>query len=192
MLKKTLAAGFIAALAIFTVPTTASAAPYSDTGAGTAIVNPGELGSLTFCGFQPGESTTASAPDAVALATDNPIAGTDGCVTYTASATRAGSYTITVTSASSVSIGVLTITPVDSAAGNGTSAGGSGGSTGAGASGSANADGSNAGGSHAAGSNGGGTLPNTGLAAPMLIGTGAAALAVLALGGLLMASRRRA
>jgi len=149
MLKKALAAGLLAVLAIFAVPTTASAASYGDNGTGgaTVVVSEGQQGSLTFCGFQPGETTYASAPDAVTFESASLVAGADGCVTYRVSATKAGSYTITVTGASNISTGVLTTTPVDS-------------------SGDSN-------------SNANGTLPNTGLQTPTLVVWGASGVLVL-------------
>lgn len=125
MLKKTLAVGLLAVLAIFAVPAAASAASYGDTGtnAGTVVVISGQSATLTFCGFQPGEKTIASAPDGVTFG-GNGIAGADGCVTYTATSAKAGSYTITVTGASNISTGILTVTPADSSGGNGSNADG--------------------------------------------------------------------
>jgi hypothetical protein len=155
MLKKSLAVGLLAVLAIFSVPTAASAAPYGDdgTGAGTVVVTPGAPATLTFGGFLAGEATVASAPDAVTLgaikvvSTASRPAGANGTVSYTATATQPGSYTITVTSATNISTGVLTVAPADSGTGSGT-----------------NADGG---------------LPNTGFETPMLMVWGATGALIL-------------
>ena len=66
VLKKIFAAGLLAVLAVFTVPTAANAADYGSGGdnGGTIVVVPGQPVTLSFGGFQPGEPTTASAPDA--------------------------------------------------------------------------------------------------------------------------------
>ena len=161
MFKKVLAVGALAVLAIFTVPTAANAAPYGDGSgnAGTVVVAPGQAAALTFSGFAAGEPTTASAPDAVTLATvkvvttANKAANASGAVTYTATATQPGTYTVTVTGASSSQIrtGTFTIAPADSATGTGSGSG----------------------------SNANGSLPNTGLETPMLIVWGAGGALVL-------------
>ncbi|MBF4633044.1 LPXTG cell wall anchor domain-containing protein [Agreia pratensis] len=159
MLKKSLAVGLLAVLAIFSVPTAANAAPYGDngTGGGTVTVAPGAPATLSFSGFQPGEATVASAPDAVTLgaikvvSTAQRPAGANGAVTYTASATQPGSYTITVTSASAIATAVLTVLPADSGSGSGS------------------------------GSNANGSLPNTGFETPMLIVWGASGALILGL-----------
>jgi LPXTG-motif cell wall-anchored protein len=155
MFKKSFAVGLLAVLAVFSVPTAANAAPYGDegTGAGTVVVTPGAPASLTFGGFQAGEATVASAPDAVTLgaikvvSTASRPAAADGTVVYTATATQPGSYTITVTSATNISTGVLTVAPADSGSGSG--------------------------------ANGNGSLPNTGFEAPMLIVWGASGALIL-------------
>jgi LPXTG-motif cell wall-anchored protein len=157
MFKKSFAVGLLAVLAVFSVPTAANAAPYGDngTGAGTVVVAPGAPASLTFGGFQPGEGTVASAPDAVTLgaikvvSTASRPAASDGTVVYTATATQPGSYTITVTSATNIATGVLTVAPADSSGGTGS------------------------------GANGNGSLPNTGFEAPMLIVWGASGALIL-------------
>ena len=157
MLKKSLAVGLLAVLAIFSVPTAANAAPYGDDGSGpgTVVITPGAPVSLAFSGFQPGEATVASAPDAVTLGaikvvtTASRPAAADGSVVYTASATQPGSYTITVTSATNISTGVLTVVPADSGSGSG--------------------------------SNANGNLPNTGFETPMLIVWGASGALILGL-----------
>ena len=161
MLKKSLAVGLLAVLAIFSVPTAANAAPYGDNGSGggTVVIAPGAPATLSFSGFQPGEATTASAPDAVTLgaikvvSTASRPAGANGAVTYTATATQPGSYTITVTSATNIATGVLTVVPSDSGAGSGSGSG----------------------------SNGDGSLPNTGFETPMLIVWGASGALILGL-----------
>lgn len=158
MLKKFFAVALLALLSIFTVPAVANAAGYGGTGdnGGTIVVAPGAAATLTFGGFLPGEATTASAPDAVTLATvkvvssANKPAGSDGSVSYTASATQPGSYTITVASATNVATATFVVAPADSGTGSGS------------------------------GSSADGSLPNTGLETPMLIVWGAAG--ALALG----------
>ena len=161
MFKKIFATGLLAALALFAVPTAANAAPYGDGGpgdqnGGTGVVVAGEPVSFSLGGFQPGEPTTASAPDAVTLgslkvvATASRPAGASGSVSYTASATQPGSYTITVSSASNSAVFTLVVTPADS----------------------------NGGGS---GSNADGSLPNTGFETPMLIVWGASGALILGL-----------
>ena len=159
MLKKFFAVALLALLSIFAVPAVANAAGYGDNGqnAGTVVVAPGAPATLTFSGFAAGESTTASAPDAVTLGalkvvvTANKAAAADGSVSYTASATAPGSYTITVTGAGgAIRTGTLTVAPTDSGSGSGS------------------------------GSSADGSLPNTGLETPMLIVWGAAG--ALALG----------
>lgn len=158
MFKKALAIGALAVLAIFSVPTAANAASYGDGGdnGATVVVAPGAPVTFSFGGFQPGEPTVASAPDAVTLSalkvvvTASKPAGPNGTVSYTASATQPGSYTITVSSASNVATGTLTVVPTD-AAGSGSGSG--------------------------SGSNG--ALPNTGFETPMLIVWGAGGALVL-------------
>ena len=158
MFKKIFAAGLLAALALFAVPTAAQAADYGDGGPGTdnndsAVIVAGQPVSFSLGGFLPGEPTTASAPDAVTLGslkvvtTASRPAGNTGTVTYTASATQPGSYTISVASATNVAVFTLVVVPADSASGNG--------------------------------SNGG--LPNTGLETPMLIVWGASGALILGL-----------
>ncbi|SMQ58527.1 LPXTG cell wall anchor domain-containing protein [Agreia sp. VKM Ac-1783] len=156
MFKKALAIGALAVLAIFSVPTAANAAAYGDGGdnGATVVVTPGAPVTFSFGGFQPGEQTVASAPDAVTLSalkvvvTASKPAGPNGTVSYTASATQPGSYTITVSSATNVATGTLTVVPTD-AAGSGT------------------------------GSGSNGSLPNTGFETPMLIVWGAGGALVL-------------
>lgn len=135
MFKKIFATGLLAALALFAVPTAAQAADYGDGGPGTdngdsAVVVAGQPVSFSLGGFLPGEPTTASAPDAVTLGalkvvqTASRPAGAAGTVTYTASATQPGSYTITVASATNVGVFTLVVVPADSAAGNGSGSNG--------------------------------------------------------------------
>lgn len=125
MFKKILTGGLLATLALFALPATANAASYGDTGDGTGTsvtVAPGEVATFAFTGFQPGENTTASAPDAVTLGAIKVVssasrpAAADGSVKYSVSATEPGSYTITVSSASHIATGLLTIVPADGAA----------------------------------------------------------------------------
>jgi LPXTG-motif cell wall-anchored protein len=127
MIKKFFAVALLALLSIFAVPTVANAGGYGSAGdqGGTVVVVPGAPASFTFGGFSAGEPTTASAPDAVTLGavkvvvTANRAAGADGTVTYTASATTPGSYTITVTGAyGQVRTGTLTVAPADSGSGS--------------------------------------------------------------------------
>ena len=161
MLKKIFAASVLAALTIFAVPTMAQAADYGSGGdnGGTIVVAPGQPATLSFDGFAPGEATTASAPDAVTLgalkvvSTASKPAGANGAVSYTASATQPGSYTITVSSASNIATATFVVTPADSPAGTGSGSG-------------SNADGS---------------LPNTGFETPMLIVWGASGALILGL-----------
>lgn len=157
MLKRTFAAGLLAVLALFAVPTAANAADYGSGGdnGGTTVVVPGQPVTLSFGGFQPGEPTTASAPDAVTLSTLKVIssaskpAGPAGTVAYTVSATQPGSYTITVASATNIATSTFVVAPADSGAGSGS------------------------------GSNADGSLPNTGFETPMLIVWGAAGALIL-------------
>jgi hypothetical protein len=155
MMKKILATGLLAVLALFAV--TAAANAYETDGSDVTVA-PGAATTLSFSGFDAGESTTASAPDAVTLGVVKVLsqaskpANASGAVSYTASATQAGTYTITVVGASGkIATGTLTVTPVDSGAGTGSGSGADGG------------------------------LPNTGLEAPMLLiwgATGAVALGI--------------
>ncbi|SKA82303.1 LPXTG-motif cell wall anchor domain-containing protein [Agreia bicolorata] len=159
MFKKVFAAGLLAALALFAVPAAANAADYGTGGdnGGTIVVVPGQPVALSFGGFQPGEPTTASAPDAVTLSTLKVVAsaskpaGPAGTVSYTASATQPGSYTITVASATNIATATFVIAPADSGSGGGS------------------------------GSNANGNLPNTGLETPMLIVWGASGALILGL-----------
>lgn len=159
MFKKIFTVGLLSALAVFAVPTMASAAEYGDGGdnGATIVVVPGQPAVLSFGGFLPGEPTTASAPDAVTLSTLKVVAsaskpaGPAGTVSYTASATQPGSYTITVASATNVAYATFTIAPTDAAGGTGSGGGADGG------------------------------LPNTGFETPMLIVW--AATGALLLGG---------
>lgn len=151
MLKKAFAIGLLAVLAIFAVPTTASAASYggNGSGGGTIVVVEGQQGSITFYGFQPGEITYASGPDGVIFESSSLVAGPDGSVTYRVTGSKIGSFTITVTGASNISTGVVTTVPADSSGGSGS------------------------------GSNANGTLPNTGLQTPTLVVWGASGVLVL-------------
>ncbi|CAD5991261.1 LPXTG cell wall anchor domain-containing protein [Agreia sp. COWG] len=157
MFKKALAVGALAVLAIFSVPTAANAASYGDGGDNnaTVVATAGQAVTLSFGGFAAGETTVASAPDAVTLSTLKVVktaskpAGPNGAVSYTATATQPGSYTITVSSASNVATATFTVVPTD-------------------ASGNVTGNGS-----------GSGSLPNTGLETPMLIVWGAGGALVL-------------
>jgi hypothetical protein len=156
MIKKALIAVSIAIFAVFTVSTAANAAGYTADGPSvTVTVGDGPV-ALSFTGFTPNEPTTASAPDAVTLATVKVVstaskaADASGAVTYTATATQPGTYTVTVTGQSgAVGVATLTVAPADL--------------------GSANGGGE--------GSNGG--LPNTGYETPMLIIWGASGALIL-------------
>ncbi|KJC63685.1 LPXTG cell wall anchor domain-containing protein [Agreia bicolorata] len=159
MFKKIFAAGLLAALALFAVPTAAQAADYGTGGDnnGSTVIVAGQPVALSFGGFQPGEATIASAPDAVTLATLKVVssaskpAGPAGTVSYTANSTQVGSYTITVSSATNIATYTLVVVPADSGSGSGS------------------------------GSNANGNLPNTGLETPMLIVWGASGALILGL-----------
>jgi hypothetical protein len=166
MAKKALVTILLAVLAIFALPTAANAAGYTAQGS-SATISAGGVATLTFSGFDAGESTTASAPDAVTLgavkvvSTASKNANSEGVVQYTASATKPGTYTITVVGASGkTAIGTLTVVPASAGAGSG---------------------------------NNDGALPNTGLETNMLVIWGAAGVLALgiALVSVLTIARRR-
>ena len=129
MFKKVLATGLLAVLAVFAVPAAANA--YETTDGSAVTIAPGDAATLTFSGFDANEPTTASAPDAVTLGvvkvvtTASKAANASGAVSYTASATQPGTYTITVTGVSGkVAVGTLTVAPTDSGAGSGSGSNG--------------------------------------------------------------------
>lgn len=148
MFKKVLATGLLAVLAVFAVPAAANAYEID----GPAVTTtPGVAATLTFSGFDANEPTTASAPDAVTLgivkvvSTFSRAANGSGVVSYTATASTPGTYTVTVVGVSGkIGSAALTVVPADSGAGSGS------------------------------GSGSNGALPNTGLETPMLIIWGAA------------------
>lgn len=124
MRSKLLAAVLISGAAVATTPLQAHAVGYTPQGP-SVEVSASSAGVLSFSGFQPNERTTASAPNAVALAALHAvtsmtrIADAEGRVEFSATATTPGSYTITVTSQSgTVSVGTLTVLPADAAPGS--------------------------------------------------------------------------
>lgn len=123
MKRKTLATALLALLAIFALPAAAANAVdgYTTGPTVTSVVN--GTATMTFTGFVPGESTTASAPDNVGLAavkavtTLTKFADGAGSVSYVATSSVAGTFTITVTGLSGrIAVGTLTVTPFDSGA----------------------------------------------------------------------------
>ncbi len=124
MRSKLLAVVLISGAAVAATPLQAHAVGYTPQGPSVEVSASGS-GLLSFSGFQPNERTTASAPNAVALAALHAVTSmtrtTDdaGRVEYAATATIPGSYTITVTSQSgTVSVGTLTVLPADAATGS--------------------------------------------------------------------------
>jgi len=122
MKRKTLATALLALLAIFALPVAAANAAVDGytTGPDVTIVVNGSS-TMTFTGFLPGESTTASAPDNVGLAnlkavtTATKNADGSGSVSYVATSGVTGTFTITVTGLSGrIAVGTLTVTPIDS------------------------------------------------------------------------------
>jgi hypothetical protein len=139
MLRKILAGTAVAFAALLATPAAATAAGYGGQGPVAETVVAGEAVSLTFSGLPANTPSTAVAPDAVTLAilkagTASKPTDASGSVTYTASATTPGTYTITVTAGQVVATGTLTVLPTDSGAAPGTGPG-------AGGSGSGSADG---------------------------------------------------
>lgn len=169
MLKKALATAALAIMAVFAVPAAAHALYTPE--APSATAEAGDAVTLTFTGFPANVPATATAPDEVTLAvlkaaTLTKSTNADGAVSFTASATTPGTYTITVTAGGVTSVGTLTVVPADSA---GAGAGGPGG-TGSGSG-----------------------LPSTGVDLPMLAiwgAVGAIALGI-ALIAVLNATRRQ-
>lgn len=124
MTRKLLAAALLALAATFAIPSVANAAGYTGDGPGTVTAEAGEAVALTFTDLPPNTPSTASADDAVTLsilkaATASKPTSASGSVTYTASATTPGTYTITVSAGSAVATGTLTVVPADSASGGG-------------------------------------------------------------------------
>ncbi len=131
MFKKALVVAVLAGSSILFVGTSAQAVdnPYPNSNPisvlvdGSGAVSPvGEPQSLPFSGFAANEPTTATADSAVtlgALKTAVPlskVANGAGAVTYTASATIPGTYTIVVTGFSgSVATATLVVVPLDAA-----------------------------------------------------------------------------
>ncbi len=125
MNRKTIATALLALLAVFALPAAAAhAVDGYTTGPDVTIVVNGSS-TMTFTGFVPGESTTASAPDnvglaivkAASMATKN--ADGAGAVSYVATSAVIGTFTITVTGESGrIAVGTLTVLPIDTAAGN--------------------------------------------------------------------------
>ncbi|MDF2991506.1 MAG: sortase [Microbacterium sp.] len=131
MLRKILAGAAIAAAALLATPVAANA--YGEQPSPAATVPAGEAAALTFTGLPANTPSTAVAPDAVTLAvlkagTASKPTDASGAVTYFASATTPGTYTITVTAGSAIATATLTVTPTDAGSGAGTGTGsGSGG-----------------------------------------------------------------
>lgn len=122
MARKLLAAALLALSAVFAVPAVANAAGYTGQGPGTVTVRVGEAVDLIFTNLPPNTPSTASADDAVSLSvlkatTASKPTDAAGSVTYTASASRPGTYTITVTAGSTVATATLTVLPADTAEG---------------------------------------------------------------------------
>jgi hypothetical protein len=131
MLKKALVVAVLAGSSIFLMSTAAQAItnPYPDSNPiavvvdGSGAVTPvGEPQALPFTGFAANEPTTATADAAVTLGALKTVvslgktANGDGAVTYSASATVPGTYTITVTGFSgSVATATLVVVPLDAA-----------------------------------------------------------------------------
>jgi hypothetical protein len=126
MKRKTLATALLALLAIFALPVAAAnAVDGYTTGPDVTIVVNGSS-TMTFTGFVPGESTTASAPDNVGLAVVKAVttatknADGAGAVSYVATSAEIGTFTITVTGDSGrIAVGTLTVLPIDTATGTG-------------------------------------------------------------------------
>lgn len=129
MLRKILAGAAVAVAALLAAPAAATAAGYG--GQGPAVVAaPGEAVTLTFTGLPANTPSTAVAPDAVTLAilkagTASKPTDASGSVSYTASATTPGTYTITVTAGQTVATATLTVVPADAGSGAGSSGGSS-------------------------------------------------------------------
>lgn len=123
MIRKALATAALAAVALFAVPVAAQAEEAGYTTQGPAVTAaPGEAVSLTFTGLPANTPSTATAPDAVTLAvlkasTASKPTDASGSVTYQASATQPGTYTITVTAGGVVATATLTVAPSDTAGG---------------------------------------------------------------------------
>ncbi|WP_308796889.1 LPXTG cell wall anchor domain-containing protein [Agromyces silvae] len=116
MLRKLFAGAAVAVVALFAAPAAANA--YGEQPPIAETVQAGEAVALTFTGLPPNTPSTAVAPDAVTLAilkagTASKPTDANGSVTYTASATQPGTYTITVTAGQSVATATLTVVPAD-------------------------------------------------------------------------------
>lgn len=131
MLRKILAGAAIAAAALLATPVAANA--YGEQPPIAETIEPGEAVTFGFTGLPANTPSTAVAPDAVTLAvlkaaTLSKVTSADGTVTYTASATTPGTYTITVTAGSETRVATLTVVPADGGAlpgsGSGSSADG--------------------------------------------------------------------
>ena len=129
MLKKALVIVALAGTSIFFMSTAAQALDYPATTPSSVAVEgsatttaPGEPMVLAFAGFNAFEPTTASADSAVTLGvvktvvTASKTASNLGAVSYTASATIPGTYTITVRGVdiNTVTSATLTVLPADS------------------------------------------------------------------------------
>jgi len=133
MLKKILASAAIAIVALFAAPAAANAAGYGGQGPQAVVAEPGEAVALTFTGLPALTPSTATAPDQVTLAslkaaTASKTTDASGSVTYLASATIPGTYTITVTAGAVTATATLTVVPADGAgtgAGTGSGSGSS-------------------------------------------------------------------
>ncbi|QAY74709.1 hypothetical protein ET445_16570 [Agromyces protaetiae] len=121
MFRRILAAAAIAVAAVIAVPVAANAVGYTAQGP-TVTEAVGGSADLTFSGFPANTPSTATAPDAVTLSvlkasTFSRPTDANGSVTYTATASQPGTYTITVTAGGVVATGTLTVLPADSEAG---------------------------------------------------------------------------
>lgn len=117
------------AAALLAAPVAASAAGYGGQGPATVTVVAGEAATLTFTDLPPNTPSTAVAPDAVTLAilkagTASKPTDAAGSVTYTASATTPGTYTVTVTAGQTVATATLTVVAADSAGSSDSGGGG--------------------------------------------------------------------
>lgn len=120
MLRKILAGAAIAFAALLATPAAANAAGYGGQGP-DLVTAPGEAVTLTFSGLPANTPSTAVAPDAVTLAilkagTASKPTDASGSVSYVASATIPGTYTITVTAGQVVATATLTVAPTDAGA----------------------------------------------------------------------------
>ncbi|QAY74707.1 sortase [Agromyces protaetiae] len=127
MLRKILATFAVAAAVLVAAPIAANADEYPEQGT-PATVAPGEVAQLGFSGLPANTPATASAPDAVTLSiikasTLTRSTDANGAVTFGASATQPGTYTITVTAGGETATATLTVLPADSSGDAGSDSG---------------------------------------------------------------------